>query len=332
MGDLSSFHLLRPMWLWALVPATVLWLLMLLESARTYRWRRAIAPHLLAHLVRHPQRRPWLRPTLVSLPCFLLEILALSGPAWVRQETPFVRDDAALVIALDLSSSMNATDVPPTRVERARQKIHDLLALRPGARTALLAYAGTAHIVLPLTDDATVIEMYLVSLAPEVMPVAGKAPDKALAIAERLLSHETAPGTILFVTDGIGQQHAPAFAQRRQASRHQVVVLAVGTTKGGPVRQGKDGFAKDAHGRPVFATLDRQGLEALERDAGALVIGATVDDRDVQVLAHRIDTHLRSVDAVDERIPWEDYGYYLCFLIVPVSLIWFRKGWTVRWQ
>lgn len=332
MADFSNFHLLRPMWLCSVIPAAALWALMLLERRRTYRWRSAIAPHLLKHLVRHPARRPWLRPTVAALPCFLVVILALAGPAWVRQATPFVQDEAPLVIALDLSQSMNAIDVQPTRVERAQQKIRDLLALRPGARTALLAYAGSTHIVLPLTDDAGVIEMYLVSLEPGLMPVGGKSPAKALEMAEQVLVTETAPGTILFVTDGVGEQHAQAFAAHRKTSPHQVMVLAVGTTKGGPVRAGKQGFLKDASGQRVTSTLDRKGLEALERQAGVYVVGATVDNRDVQRLARRISTHLKSVQAVDERVPWEDFGYYLCFLILPISLVWFRRGWTVRWQ
>lgn len=332
MPDLSNFHLLRPSWLWAVIPAVALWVMMLLERHRTSRWRSAIAPHLLQHLVRRPKRRPWLRPTVVALPCFLLEALTLAGPAWVRQQTPFVEDEAPLVIALDLSDSMNAIDVQPTRLERGQQKIRDLLALRRGARTGLIAYAGTSHIVLPLTDDASVIEMYLLSLEPRLMPVPGKNPVKALDMAEATLAAGTAPGTILFVTDGIGAQHAQAFAAHREASKHQIAVLAVGTTKGGPVRAGKQGFLKDARGQPVTSVLDRRGLEAVERQADALVVGATVDDRDVQKLARRISTHLKSVQAVDEHVPWEDFGYYLCFLILPMSFVWFRKGWTVRWQ
>ena len=105
--------------------------------------------------------------------------------------------------------------------------------------------------VLPLTDDAKVIEPYLVSLETGLMPVAGKNPEKALKLAEEMLVKETAAGTILFVTDGIAEKFAPAFAEHKKASRHQVVVLAVGTSKGGPVRLGKEGFLKDARGQRV---------------------------------------------------------------------------------
>ena len=332
MPDFSNFHFLRPMWFWALIPGLGLWVLMLLEQSNIYRWRSVIAPHLLKHLVRHPGQRPWIRPTLVALPCFMISVLALAGPAWERQKTPFVQDEAPLVVALDLSQSMNAIDVQPTRLLRAQQKIRDLLALRPGARTGLIAYAGSSHMVLPLTDDAKVIEMYLLSLETGLMPVVGKNPEKALKLAEEMLAKETAVGTILFVTDGIADQYAPAFAEHKKASQHQVLVLAVGTSKGGPVRLSKEDFLKDARGQRVISTLDRKGLETLERQAGTYVLGATLDDHDVQKLIRKVNTHLKSIQAVDERVPWDDYGYYLVFSALPISLLWFRKGWTIRWQ
>jgi Ca-activated chloride channel family protein len=164
------------------------------------------------------------------------------------------------------------------------------------------------------------------------MPVAGKNPEKALNLAAEMMAKETAAGTILFVTDGIAEKYAPAFAEHKKVSQHQVLVFAVGTSKGGPVRLGKEGFLKDARGQRVISTLDRKGLEALESQAGTYVVGVTPDDSDVQKLVRKVTTHLKSVQAVDERVPWEDYGYYLVFSALPVSLVWFRKGWTIRWQ
>jgi Ca-activated chloride channel family protein len=283
-------------------------------------------------LVRHPGRRPWTRPTLFALPALMLAVLTLVGPAWDRQKTPFVQDEAPLVVALDLSQSMDAVDVQPTRLQRAQQKIRDLLPLRPGTRTGLIAYAGSSHMVLPLTDDPKVIEMYLVSLETGLMPVAGKDPSKALRLAEEMLARETAAGTILFVTDGIAEKYSAAFAEHKKFSPHQVLVLAVGTSQGGPVRLGKEDLLRDAQGRRVISALDRRGLEALESQAGTYVIGATLDNSDVEKLIRRVNTHLKSVQAIDERVPWEDYGYYLVFSAVPLALLWFRKGWTVRWQ
>ena len=98
------------------------------------------------------------------------------------------------------------------------------------------------------------------------------------------------------------------------------------------MRQGKEDSLRDAQGQRVISVLDRKGLEALESQAGTYVVGVTLDNSDVEKLIRRISTHLKSVQAVDERVPWEDYGYYLVFPVILFSLIWFRKGWTVRWQ
>ena len=129
------------------------------------------------------------------------------------------------MIALELSRSMDAIDVQPSRLERAKQKLRDLLALREGARTALVAYAGTAHTVLPLTEDRRILESYLEALATGLMPVQGEEAPSALALAESLLAKETVPGTILFVTDGISKAQLPAFAAQKKASRNQLLVL-----------------------------------------------------------------------------------------------------------
>src|SRR5262249_58862855 len=103
-----------------------------------------------------------------------LGIIALSGPTWRRELPPFVEDKAPLMIALAVGSSMGQTDVAPSRLERGKQKIRDLLAARAGAKTGLIAYAGTAHLVMPLTDDRAVIEPFLAALAPGLMPSAGR--------------------------------------------------------------------------------------------------------------------------------------------------------------
>ena len=85
------------------------------------------------------------------------------------------------------------------RLERAQQKVRDLLQQRRGAKTALIAYAGSAHMVLPFTDDPDAIDLYLSSLGPELMPVPGKDTAQALALAQQMLAAEETPGTILFL-------------------------------------------------------------------------------------------------------------------------------------
>ena len=206
MVDLSpyaDFHFLRPLWLLILVPTLLLWAVIHFGSSPERRWRRIIAPHLLTHLKVGGEQRWRFRPLHLILLLMIFGAVGAAGPTWQREASPFAEDTAPLVIALDLSISMNAIDIQPTRLERAKQKIRALVSLRTGARTALITYAGSAHTVLPLSDDPALFETFLSALSTSVMPVAGKDPSKALDLAGEILSSDPVPGSILFLTDGI---------------------------------------------------------------------------------------------------------------------------------
>jgi Ca-activated chloride channel homolog len=326
---LAEFHFLRPHWLWLVVPAAlVVWLFHWRDDPER-PWRGLVAPHLLSHLLVGRSGRFRLRPVhWVALFLFLCT-LAVAGPTWQREPPPFVQDKAPLVVALDLSRTMDAIDVSPSRLERGKQKIRDLLGLREGARTALVAYAGSAHLVLPLTEDRAILETYLEALSTGLMPQPGKDAPRALEVGEALLAKEPVPGTILFVTDGISKAQVPAFAAQRQKSRTQVVVLGVGTTEGGPVRDGK-GFLTEG-GRRVTAKLDREGLEELARTAGAFVATATVDDRDVARIQRGVQSHLVAAVQNDPGARYRDFGWYLTPVLALLGALWFRRGVSLRW-
>jgi len=331
MPDPSGFHFLRPEWLLGVGGALGLALVVRHLSSLDRQWRGVIAPHLLAHLKVGTGGALRVRPVDAVAFALALASVGVAGPTWEREETPFSEDTAPLVLAIDLSQSMDAIDVAPTRLERAKQKARDLLARRKGARTGLLVYAGTAHVVLPLTDDPSVLETFVTELATDLMPVEGDDPAQALQLAETLLEKEDTPGTILFFTDGVPAADAGAFAAHRRSSRDVVLVLAFGTSEGGPVRLDGDRFATDASGRRIVARLDREGLEALASEAGVWVGSSTVDDADIDRIDRRMERHLRSAREDDPGARWKDVGYWLAWPAALLTLLWFRKGWTVRW-
>lgn len=330
--QLSEFHFIRPLWLLLLLAGPLLYFLTEYRRSAEYQWRNVIAPHLLNHLKIKGGARSFFRPIHMIILLIILGTLGLSGPTWEREQSPFSEDLAPLVMALDLSQSMDAIDIPPTRLERARQKVHDLLELRKGARSALIVYAGTAHSVLPFTDDPSVLETYIESLNSDIMPVPGKDPAGAVQLAEEMLDRDYVPGTILFLTDGIGEKYLNDFIRHRQQSKDQVMVLAFGTSQGGPIKTGENRFLTDRSGRRVIAKLDREGLRALESQAGVDVVSATIENRDVERLQGKIQSHLQNVLNEDENLRWKDSGYYLVWPGVLLLLFWFRKGWTVQWS
>ena len=332
MPDLSQFHFIRPAWLWLLAAAPIVPLGVWLRERRQRRLMSDdVDPHLLEHLLVRSGRHRLFNPASLAAAAIVVGAIGIAGPAWEREPQPFSEDLAPLVVAIDTSWSMNAIDVPPTRLERAKDKLRTLLAIRRGARTALIAYAGTAHLVMPLTDDPTAIELFLPGIEPPVMPAQGKNPAAALALAGEILSKQRTAGSILFFTDGIPRDQIAAFEnQQRGRARHDVLVLAVGTSAGGPVRISDDAFQTGPDGARTIARLDTADLKAV-RDTGVFVASVTVDDRDVHRIARNVQQHLQAVEAADTQARWRDAGWYFVIPIAVGGALWFRKGWTVRW-
>lgn len=300
---MSEFHLLRPWWLLALLPCLVLvWRLNAMhDPARS--WRSMIAPELLPHLLiqagLHRQRLPL---ALLAFSWSLL-VLALAGPTWQREPAPFGEDTAVLVIVLKVTPSMQSEDIQPTRLARSVQKIHDLLAKRPGAKTALIAYSGSAHQVMPLTTDASIITSFASDLSPKVMPHEGDAAASALQMAGNLVTQSGSRGWILWIADAVTEDQLNPLQQELKASAVPVTLLTMSTE--GPER---NNLVKTA------ATLRMP------------VISPSADETDVSKLAS--NTHFsNATEQTGER--WRDNGYWLVPILSAICLGWFRRGWMI---
>jgi Ca-activated chloride channel homolog len=293
-----DFHFLRPLWLTALMPVAVIVLLVIRRQRPEAQWGDLIAPNLLKHLLVQPARRWRINPLYLVASGLVVSIVALAGPTWRRELPPFVEDKAPLMIALSVAPSMNELDVAPSRLERAKQKVRDLLAARAGARTGLIAYAGTAHLVMPMTDDRTVIEPFLAALTTELMPVAGNNAVTAMALAASVMAMESVAGTILVVADGLGGDPA---AVRRAAGRNDVLMLSI-----------------------VPSQSDLPGLQS-----GSVQV--SVDGADIRSLERRIETSYESAQSAAFGTRWRDEGYWLLVPAVLLGLVWFRRGIAVAW-
>jgi Ca-activated chloride channel family protein len=209
---------------------------------------------------------------------------------------------------------MQQRDVQPSRLQRAKQKIADLLALRPDRKAALIVYAGSAHTVLTLTADQEILKQYLAAISPAVMPRSGKFPEYALPLIDQVLRDTAAPATAVLFTDGTGADSAAAFGDYFDRHGHQLLVVGVGTEGRG------DGLAP----------LERRALQDLASRAGGRYFDLTVDDSDVRRINRRIDSHYVIIE--DSALPWLDSGYVLVFPAMALFLLWFRRGWTLSWS
>ena len=300
--NLADFHFIRPWWLLALLPCLFLLLGLRRHADPSRQWRGIVAPHLLPFLLHGENRRSRIRPWHFIAAGWLVAVLSIAGPTWQREPAPFADDTAALAIVVRVSPSMMTEDVQPGRLARAVQKIHDLLEKRKGAKTALIAYAGTAHVVMPLTTDEGIIDSFAKSLAPEIMPQDGDAAADAFQLADRTLA-DAGSGSILWMTDSVAPEQAAALAAWRTASPTRVRLLP--------------------------ALLPGGELDKLTRAAAtveASVVPLAADDSDIATLA-RAAKFATAATAAGAGDRWQESGYWLTPLLALGLLPFFRRGW-----
>ncbi|GAB5452335.1 MAG: VWA domain-containing protein [Halioglobus sp.] len=314
LAQLEHFHFLRPAWgLLALVWLAMAWVRRR-QRARRDMFGGIIAPHLLEHLRLQRFDSRWFNPSVVSALLVALLLILLMGPSWRQQPSPLSEDEAALVILLDVSSSMRQADVQPSRLQRAKQKISDLIALREDKKTALVVYSGTAHTVLSLTPDREILNQYLAAVKPAIMPRSGKFPEYGLPLIDDILKDSGAPATIVLFSDGLGAASHQRFVDWFATRPHQLLAVGVGSES-----VGEGGIA-----------LERDALENLADETGGTYIALAVDDSDMRRANRRINSHYVIIE--DSALPWLDSGYWLVFPAMLLFLLWFRRGWTLTWM
>ncbi len=329
---LTHFHFLRPLWLLAALPAGVLTLLLWRQLGVSRAWSSVISAELLPYLMRGSDSgTPSRWPIFILLLSWLLAAVALAGPSWEQLPQPVERRENGLVVLYDLSVSMNTTDVSPSRLIRSRQKLLDLLSLKTEGTTGLVAYAGDAHVVSPLTDDLRTVANLLPALSPDIMPMKGSRPARAAEQAVRLLRDSGLEhGHILLVTDGIHEGDEDDIASALEGTAYRLSVLGVGTEQGGPIPT-DTGFLRDGSGNIVIAGLSKPPLQRLADRFGGVYSDLELGDRDItQVLETDIWSDENTGDVLDRSVDtWEDRGYWLVLLLLPMTLAAFRRGWVV---
>ena len=316
---LEQFHFLRPAWLLLLIPAVLLMWSVYQRSDSLRAWKKVISPHLLEHLlVRESGEGGRWRPVYLLGLGWLAGILALAGPSWQMQDSPFSEDQAAMFVVIKVTPEMLAQDIQPSRLQRSVLKIHDLLALKKDVRTGLIAYAGSPHLVMPLTSDAGIINTFAAALEPGVMPLEGDQPAEAIALASRRLKEAGVPGSIVLITDAVdpSQQADLASIYKREAVEVHILAMAAGPEVIPPP------------GSYPAPALDIGTLREAARAMGGTVTTVTADRSDVENLSAKIERSISHVPA-QEGQQWRDDGYYLLVLLTLIMLPFFRRGGSV---
>jgi len=315
---LTTFHFLRPHWLWALLALPALWMLWRHRQRRSNVWQGVVDAHLLPHLLERGGKAVRGGVWMGALG-FVIAVIALAGPSWRQGEQPLWQSHSPLVVAVDMSSAIAASDLPPSRLLQVRAKLATLLRERTGGQVALVAYAGEAFTVAPLTDDAANVALFLDALEPDVMPVDGQEAAKAIAASVRLLQQAGFNrGDILLITDqGDAADNSAAAEANRQGFR--VSTLGVGTAAGAPY--------KNIDGSISQARLDAGSLRALSVAGGGTYQTLTADNSDLDALGVLTPADAESSSTRGQKgLAWKDEGYWLLPLLMLLALLAFRRG------
>lgn len=330
--NLSDFHFLRPLWLLLLPFAALLPWIWRRSRDLQRRLRSNIAGHLLPHLLITPKDPHWLRP--VHLVCALLALgaVAAAGPTWEQDRPDFLENRAPLIIAIDLAPSMDATDVQPSRLEAAKHKLHDLIQRRAGARNALIAYAGSAHLVLPPTDDPALLDTFIQALSTDLIGKPGKNVGAVIDQAKRMLAAEKSPGSLLLITDGADVSALAGLDDQLADSDLQVLILAVGSEDGGIIHDASGQARTDSNGRPALGSFDQAALKQLASAVDAPLGSLTLNNDDLDWVELHAEQHFQSTSDEQRELHWKDAGYWLCWPLLLLAFFSVRKGWSLNWM
>lgn len=321
---MSDFHFLRP-WFLLFLPLAVLFYYWFAQQIKTSQvWRQFIAPELLNHLL---DQQNVVQQKRLALPlavfAWLVACFAMAGPSWQKTELPISQQDSALIIVLDLSLSMYAEDEKPSRLLKARRKISDMLDLRKEGLTALITYSGDAHVVVPLTEDGHTIKHLLPALEPIIMPKFGSNLSQALQLAKQQLDiAQVKKAEIVLLTDEISTADQKQVASILP-SKSDLHIITFGTESGAPIPIPQQGFLKDG-GKTVLAKLPYASMQHWAKQQGIRIQKNRLDNQDIAYLAN-LSGELRESEN-KQAIFWQDNGYYLLWLLLPIVLLAFRRG------
>ncbi|MBJ90072.1 MAG: hypothetical protein CMO98_09455 [Woeseia sp.] len=323
----DDFHFLRPEWLLTLpFVAMIIWLLMRRQLVPG-SWQAIIEPALAPFVLSTGQSKNLNYRWWLMLVGALLAALALAGPSWNRVEQPVFRSEQAVVIALDLSRSMDAQDLTPSRLSRARLKILDILQRRRSGQTALVVYSSNAFTVTPLTTDADTVAALVNSLTTEIMPSRGSYPPAAIKKGQQLLEQAGVSfGEVLLITDGGSSPAAEEAAEKLNSAGYSLSILAIGTTEGAPIPRAGGGFVTDRSGNIAVPKLEATGLRRLAAAGGGRFAVMRTDDSDLDTLLSESSVGGSESDESLVTDHWREEGPWLLLLLVPVAAIAFRKG------
>ena len=334
---LDAFVFIRPWWLLGLLPAMYLCWRLYRGSASGSQWHSVVDPELLNHLLEGDSEVKrngiW---SFVAVFAWVVCVLALAGPSWERKDVPTYRNVSERVLVIDLSRSMNAEDIKPSRLSRVKQKVEDILKQSGEIENAIVVFAASPFVVAPLTNDSATVQTMLSALETNIMPAQGSRIGEGLRKAFELLqSVRSNDGRIVLFTDSPVDSDTRIVTEEIARSGLSLSVIGVGSVEGAPIPLPGGGFVKDRNGNIVVAKIDEAALRDLAELGGGEYRVIATDESDINAVlqgVNRFSGHENDVDSqgetsqqlVDARL---DRGPWFMLLLLPLAPGLFRRGW-----
>ena len=300
MSDLSNVHFIRPICLVLIPIAIMIWWLLRKHNDPLRDWRGVVEPELLdAMTVHRDDGRKW--RDLAFLGAWVLAATAVAGPTWRAETSPFADDPVPVLILLKSGETMQQSDLMPSRMERARLKIVDLAEARKGQPLGLIAYAGTAHLVLPPTRDTGVVATIAAEIGPEIMPKKGDDLVAALDLATKTFGESG--GSIVVVADTVTVGNESRLSEFRSANKMSVHILAVTRSD----------------------TPEETDLKRAASILNADITMITPDAEDVATIVRRVADTPVAVSVEGEGTRWAEAGWWLTPIVAVLALTGFWR-------
>ncbi|WOT04032.1 VWA domain-containing protein [Shewanella youngdeokensis] len=318
-------HFLRPEWFLALIPLCILLVFITRNHTVGSNWDHYIAPHLATVLLGQTQKKKNHNVVYLTL-TWLVAVLALSGPALEKTALPVYESAQGRVLIMDMSLSMYANDLSPNRLTQSKYRATDLIQNLTEGETGLVAYAGDAFTISPLTRDKATLLNLLPTLSPDIMPVKGSNIEAALKQAKSLLSQGGhIQGDIVLFTDGVTTSQLNQAQAVLKGSPYRLAILAFGTEQGSPIQLPDGQLLRDNANQVVVAKTDYGLLQSLAATNGT-VIQTRADGQDLTELAQWLASSQDTKASDLEGEVWRDLGGYIALLLLLPALLSFRHG------
>lgn len=324
-----GMHLSQPLWLWGLVaiPLVLIWLWRSAPVRLSGREDQYADPHLLPHLSGTAMAGKHLnkRPLIGWMIAWSLLLLAMAGPRLGFHNINPFEPGADLVILLDISASMKSKDVQPSRLDRARQEIQDLIRSKQGLRIGMVAFATIAHVVTPITEDGDSLLQQLPALSPDLVRLQGSRLSAALERASQLIAEQPSnvSHNLLLISDGdFSEPEIDQQVQTLYQNGTRLHVLGVGTSEGARVPH-----VTNNNGVAVVSRLDAQGLRQLASSGGGIFRIASYRDKDTGDILDAILSQASAITNknIQTRV-WKEYYYWLLGPAMLILLLLFHPA------